>query len=70
MLIGFALASVSGKLGSNKSFTAMLLTGVAICAMAGSYFFYEAFQNIATRARVSNDNVYTRAVEHPLHALE
>jgi hypothetical protein len=70
VLIGFALASVSGKLGSNKSFTAMLLTGVAICAMAGSYFFYEAFQNIATRARVSNDNVYTRAVEHPLHALE
>ncbi|MCX6840488.1 MAG: hypothetical protein NTX35_22115 [Verrucomicrobia bacterium] len=70
VLIGFTLASVSGKLGSNKSFTAMLLTGVAVCVLAGAYFFYEAFQNLSTRAKVSDDNVYTRAVEHPLAALE
>lgn len=70
MLIGFTLASVSGKLGSNKRFTSMLLTGVALCALAGSYFFYEAYLNISTRAKVSNDNVYSRVVEHPLAALE
>jgi hypothetical protein len=70
VLIGFTLAAVSGKLGSNKSFTSMLLTGVALCVAVGSYFFYEAFQNISTRAKTSDDNVYSRAVEHPARALE
>jgi hypothetical protein len=70
VLIGFTLASVSGKLGSNKSFTAMLLTGMAICAMAGAYFFFEAFQNLSARTKSSSDNLYSRAVEHPLAALE
>ncbi|MGV3660328.1 MAG: hypothetical protein ACO1TE_09080 [Prosthecobacter sp.] len=70
VLIGFTLAAVAGQLGNNKKFTAMLLSAMAICALAGSYFFYEAYLNLSTRAKVSDDNVYTRAVEHPLNALE
>lgn len=70
ILVGFALASVSGKLGSNKSFTVMLIVGLTSCALVGSYFFYEAFLNLSARSKVSDDNLYTRVVEHPLNAIE
>lgn len=70
VLVGFTVASVSGKLGTSKNFTAMLVAGFLVCMAAGAYFFFDAYANYSTRARASGDSLYFRTVEHPLSAIE
>jgi uncharacterized membrane protein YeaQ/YmgE (transglycosylase-associated protein family) len=69
IVIAFLLASMSGRLVASKNFTWVLGAGVAACMAGGAYFFYEAYTMFSTRAKVSNDNIAFRAVEHPLWAI-
>jgi hypothetical protein len=43
---------------------------VAACVAGGAYFFYEAYVNFSTRAKVSDDSIVFRAVEHPLWSIQ
>lgn len=69
IVLGFLLASMTGRLVATRNFSIILASGVTACVLGGSYFFYEAYQTFSTRAKVSNDNVMFRAVEHPLWAI-
>jgi hypothetical protein len=70
IIAGYLLASMTGRLVASKNFTSILVVGLAACAMAGSYFFYEAYFMFSTRAKVSNDNIAFRAVQHPLWSIQ
>ena len=70
IIIGFLIASMTGRLVSSKNFTWVLSAGVAACVVGGAYFFYEAYTMFSTRAKISNDNIAFRAVEHPLWSIQ
>ena len=70
IVFGFLIASMSGRLVASKNFTWVLGAGVAACVIGGAYFFYEAYSMFSTRAKVSNDNIAFRAVEHPLWSIQ
>lgn len=70
IVVGFLLASMSGRLVATRNFTMILVSGVAACIVGGAYFFYEAYFNFSTRAKVSDDSLMVRAVEHPLWAIQ
>lgn len=70
IVIAFLLASMSGRLVASKNFTWVLSAGVAACVAGGAYFFFEAYSMFSTRAKVSNDNIAFRAIEHPLWSIQ
>lgn len=70
IVIGFLAASMTGRLIASRNFNYILTAGIAACTAGAIYFFYEAYMNFSTRAKVSNDNVVFRAVEHPLWSIQ
>jgi hypothetical protein len=70
IVAGFALASISGKIGSNKNYTAMLVAGLSVCAAGTLYFFGEALNHWQTRYQVAGDSVSDRIIGMPLEAVK
>lgn len=70
IVAGFAVASLSGKIGSNKNYTAMLVAGLSVCAAGTLYFFGEALNHWQTRYQVAGDSVSDRIIGMPLEAMK
>ncbi|MBE7495690.1 MAG: hypothetical protein HS117_12130 [Verrucomicrobiaceae bacterium] len=70
VFVGFALAAFSGRIGSNKNYTSMLMGGIAICAAGGLYFFGEALLHWQTRYKTAGDSVADRVIGMPLKAMQ
>lgn len=70
IVVGFAFASVSGRIGSSKNYTAVLVAGISICAAGSMYFFGEAVNHWQTRYQVAGDNVFYRIIGMPVDAMK
>jgi hypothetical protein len=73
IVAGFAIASLSGRIGSSKNFTAMLVGGLAVCAAGTLYFFGEALTHMQLRYQGGKDageTVAFRAFQMPLDAMK
>jgi len=69
-VVGLAVASLSGRIGSSKNYAAALVGGIAICAAGGLYFFGEALSHWQQRYQVAGDSVSHRVVGMPLEAMK
>jgi hypothetical protein len=67
---GFALARVTGKVGSSRNYMVVLGAAVMFVVLGIMAVFYEAWSHWAMRYQVAGDTVKSRVVEHPLEALQ
>lgn len=73
VVAGFALAALSGKIGTNKNYVAMLVGGMMVCAAGGAYVFRDAMEHWNTRyqsGQAEGDTFAFRAVQMPLEAMK
>lgn len=73
VVAGFAVASMSGKIGSNKNYTAMLVGGLAVCAAGTLYFFGEALNHWTLRyqgGQAAGETVAYRVFQMPVDAIK
>jgi hypothetical protein len=73
VVAGFAVASLSGRVGSSKNFTAILVGGLAVCAAGTLYFFGEALTHMQLRyqgGKEAGETVAFRIYEMPLEAVK
>lgn len=73
VVAGFTLAALSGKLGTNKNYAAMLIGGMVICAAGGVYVFSDAMEHWNTRyksGQATGETVAFRAMQMPLDAMK
>ncbi|MCB1228033.1 MAG: hypothetical protein KDK99_19665 [Verrucomicrobiales bacterium] len=66
---GMLLASTTGRIGSSKHFTVVLMTGALAAIMGIGYLFTEAWTYWETRFEFSGDNLKTRIIDHPYFAI-
>jgi hypothetical protein len=69
VIIGYIVASMSGKVGSSKNFVAVLLVSIVVAMVGMAFVFTEALMNWSARAQFSGDGLKSRVVEHPMYAL-
>jgi hypothetical protein len=68
--LGFAMAAAGGRLGTSKNFLAILAFGGVVAAAGVVYMFSDASAHWTARYQTSSDNIRSRVIDHPLHALQ
>jgi hypothetical protein len=73
VVAGFAIAALSGRIGTNKNYVGMLVGGMIVCAAGGVYVFSDAMEHWNTRyksGQEAGETVAFRAMQMPLDALK
>jgi len=73
VVAGFALAALSGKIGTNKNYAAILLSGMVLCGLGGVYVFKDALEHWNTRyqaGRATGETVAFRTVGMGVEAMQ
>ena len=69
LVAGYAVASMTGKIKSDRNFTATLIAVGLICFVGAVYFFSDAWMNISRRFETAGDTVHSRTIDMPLKAM-
>jgi hypothetical protein len=73
VVAGFAFAALSGKIGTNKNYAAMLVSGMVLCGLGGVYVFGDALDHWNTRyqaGRATGETVAFRTVGMGYEAIQ
>ena len=73
VVAGFALAALSGKIGTNKNYAAILLSGMVLCGLGGVYVFKDALEHWNTRyqaGRATGETVAFRTIGMGVEAMQ
>lgn len=69
IIAGMALPAFAGRIGQGTPIRTILISSMAAGGLVISYWFYEAFFYMSTRAKFTGDTIYERTIGHSAEAL-